>query len=373
MKKSNMNTTKIAGVDLFRFLLTLVIIWHHGEMMFFPFYKMSSRIFSTSYLVVEGFFLLSGYLLARSIAQRMEKSLPSEQAFGYYIWHRFKRIYKPFFFALIAGSAIFIGEAIFRHKIFPWMVLPSHLLMLDHLIVFRSLVGTWYVPVLFWGGCLLSALVFFKPKTAYCVWLPFIALAGYSWIFHQYGKFADVHSQITSLPFASAGLVRGLASMATGMCLFHLMENEKVKAFFQHLRGCWLMELACWAGLVYLMFMRKPSEADFNAVFYWLVILALLGSGRCLLGRVETGILRRFWSWVTPASYYIFLMHICIISLFPFSYWSRQSEMYALGMATIACVAAGIIMKILEPYFYKGLLWGAKKCFWRSELENNEK
>ena len=147
---------RIVSFDSFRFILVMCVIFGHTFLQLFQ--RNSEDILDIQNLAVDGFFILSGFLLASSYNKSPENTVDPAILFIRSTWHRIKRLAPEYLFTLLLGNLLYIKRfspsTFFLNSVFIGQInkVPS------------VVTGSWYVSVLFWIGCIYSALLFYKKK-----------------------------------------------------------------------------------------------------------------------------------------------------------------------------------------------------------------
>ncbi|MEZ0323361.1 MAG: acyltransferase family protein [Hydrogenothermaceae bacterium] len=93
----------IKGLDGFRYILVLVIAVFHTFTIFYPQYL---YYFPGGFLAVESFFVLSGFLITKTLIKTFEKEDSKLKAFLIYLKRRFLRIFPALFFMIVTLYSI---------------------------------------------------------------------------------------------------------------------------------------------------------------------------------------------------------------------------------------------------------------------------
>ena len=170
-------STRNSYLDVMKFLFSIIIILYH-----FGFF------FKGGYIVVEAFFMISGYFLMKSL-KRSQDDLPLGEQTVRFVIHKYKAIV----FFLIPSAIIGCIAYIFILPRDTEAVLMQATLMLFEMIPlqtagyqgFFATGVSWYLSALF-----LSSMIIFpmakKLKTNFSLWLaPLIAILGLR-IFNRY-------------------------------------------------------------------------------------------------------------------------------------------------------------------------------------------
>lgn len=94
-----MGRARLNGLDALRGIAALMVLGYHATM----FYAPSFTLFSRAYLAVDFFFLLSGFVLARTYEHRM----PTASKF---VITRYRRLAIPIAFGMLIGACYVLGR-----------------------------------------------------------------------------------------------------------------------------------------------------------------------------------------------------------------------------------------------------------------------
>ena len=105
---------KIVAFDSLRFIACLFIIWHHTGINIYGFHSLPYSYFLTAGLAVEIFFVLSGFLLAKSYYKSLNNGLSAADNCKNYFFNRIKRLYPEYIFAMLLCALL---TNLFSHHI----------------------------------------------------------------------------------------------------------------------------------------------------------------------------------------------------------------------------------------------------------------
>lgn len=188
------------SLEFIRYIFICIIaIWHDNTL----------NIFRHS-VVVEFFFILSGFLLYQTWEKRATEPIKFAQ-------RRLKRLYCEYSIALIITFLINIikehsNESYIYNQI--GSLIPE-LLMVQNIGIFKGGINpiNWYIQVMFVGSVFLYALLYCNPKLAKNVLIPTIALGGLTYFFSNGDSI--VHWETNY--FIYEPLLRGLSCMSIGI------------------------------------------------------------------------------------------------------------------------------------------------------------
>lgn len=133
-------------VDIIKFIFSILITCHHAEINLLINSGITSKIFGTSYLAVEGFLLISGYFLAASANSLVDNN----GAWGTIIWKRIKKIYPVFLYCLLLFLIYdFVTYFVFGFHRYNFADIFSTIFMVGDVFFMKQIIGFWYMPVFY--------------------------------------------------------------------------------------------------------------------------------------------------------------------------------------------------------------------------------
>lgn len=148
---------KKQGVELYRFIMTIINRLHH-----FRLYAESTLPFGGGDLVVDFFFILSGYFLyEHGVKKEANCALKATSETVLYAMGRYKRLFPKYVAALILSISIYIFVIQEDMDFVQLVLLSAKIFMVDGIFVQTTLnvmPQGWYCSVL-WIG---SAVVYFQ-------------------------------------------------------------------------------------------------------------------------------------------------------------------------------------------------------------------
>ena len=188
--------------DFLKVFLVYVVVVHHSGAM--------RHILHRGYMSVDCFFMISGYLIART-----QDAHPSMNTWAY-LKRRISSLYPAYLFAYICLAAVFIpaGRFIYDRS---YGALLEILLLQDVCIVSNSInYGMWYLSVLMTAGTLIYLLLRNLPRKASIILAPAAAILLYVWHKTMGGiEQWSMHGMLYP-PFW-----RGTAGILTGVFLYY--------------------------------------------------------------------------------------------------------------------------------------------------------
>lgn len=259
------------------FLAICILMLH-----FCGIYLGNNKYFATSYLAVDGFFIISGFFLFLSWIGKDTKDI----SFGKEVYKRIKKIYPVYLISII----LLVLSYIVFPKMRSFSIVPEALIgeiaMLQMSGIFQSTIVNftdWYV------SAMLIAMIFFavcyklnKKATQYFL-LPFCVFACYGICFTNQGNL-DIHYHFKSFNFIYGRVLRAIGGIALGGLCAYVIERiqqglDKQQSKFKfYVNSIELLSAIC---VFFLLIGRTPDNCDylFPLSFSIAVITAYLGEG----------------------------------------------------------------------------------------------
>ena len=178
-------------------------------------------------MAVELFFVLSGFLLAKTYEKRVTGKQTSLEKCQAYCANHFLRLWPEYIFAMCI--TIILLQMFSKISIQPFGL--NVVLIAGMGGVPRILNDGWYVPVVFWGGCLLASLLIFTKDKAKVFILPILFFLCLFFMINNKKPFREPSRVVGSL--LSKGMMRGLLGMIIGICTYWSCEKlQKLKGKF---------------------------------------------------------------------------------------------------------------------------------------------
>ena len=325
---------RIVSFDSFRFILAMCVVFGHTFLQLFR--KNSQDILDIQNLAVDGFFILSGFLLASSCNKSRENTIEPATLFIHSTWHRIKRLAPEYLFALLLTNLLYIkyfsASTFFLNSLFIGQInkVPS------------AINGAWYISVLFWVGCIYQALLFYKKKTAVYIFIPLIIFFSFAYMYASYNSLSLNSAPLIGNVF-SAGFLKGFVGMGIGILLFFLCQKMKtLTCIFKYQKtSFFIIEIVSLLILIYCLSLDIRIKNQYLIYFAYPVILALLYSRKEVILKFLSC---EIWSQLVPSAYMLYLIHPIVIQFtknyLPYKSYPRLS-VYILVMIT--CIIFALI------------------------------
>lgn len=291
-------------LDVVKFLFSIIIVLYHFGI-----------FFEGGYIVVEAFFMISGFFLMKS-ASRAADNLPLGEATLKFVWRKYKSIVYYLIPSAIIGLIAYIyiipresGEVIKQATLMIFELIP---LQSAGFPGFFTTGVAWYLSALLLASALIYALVKKIGSTFSQLGCPIIAVLIYGVLAHNFGHLCLPNLWI--LDIVNTGFLRGVAGICAGCFLYECTRFTRDKISVGKRIVFTVLEVAGFAYAVYMMHERPHSAYDFAVliVFFGLLLVGIKGYSYI------SGNLSFSWSChLASASTVIYLNHF---------YWGRFVE-----------------------------------------------
>lgn len=309
-------SSRIASVEFWRFLFTVLVCLYHLEI-----YFTGGKIFPSGTSAVEFFFVLSGFLLALSAGHRFEKNpeplSPRDAAAEAtrFIWKKVKAIFPVIVITLILHYAINGGG--FGQQNWFEAALNSEwdlLFMVGTPFGYNNgscpIVPLWFLTALFIAGYVYCYMLY--RNYHFTLFLaPLIGVVLYSYFTLNSSLVLDFYAK---MGFLTAGTVKAFAEMALGMSMYRLyayLSAKKLKPVW----GVVLTVLMLFSIYRYfsLTVNQQAGMDNFRRIVYIMIIILLSFLNRDVLtGILNTGLSRALGS----ISMTMYVCHFTLVNLY---------------------------------------------------------
>lgn len=336
------------SMDFYRFVSAVLILCYHCNFFLFD----NTEYFATSYLLVELFFLLSGFLMCRSIRRRGPVSDP-EGATLWYVKSRLRQLYPHHLFSwlIIAAIGLFVtgeftaGELLVKG----W---PELLLVNIFGFVRGGSINIvcWYLSALLFASAIACYLMLKNEKLFLNLLAPLLMVILYGCLYDGKGSLA---ATIVFTRYARFyGFFRAVADVFAGCLAWKLYERWQQKSLRHETLWATLYEAAVFVA-VGVSVIRHPGLYDFYYVplFFFFIISVFRGKSffSRLLDNPLSGVLG-------TVSYAFYLNNLIVI--LPYRYFFPQEN--NIFRMCLICGAGCLVISLISTWLVDVL---ARKVF----------
>ena len=208
-------------IELLRFVFIVLVVLHHSVIFCKP-------DIIAGFIGVEFFFMVSGYLMAKSVNDGKVISIPK------FIFHKIKAFYVEF---LVAGCTGYFLVMIFCHYGIKQAIKTIYPLVSDFLLLQIWGIGTfsgtgvgWYLSAMIGALFFLLPLVIYREKLFRECVAPLLVLIIYGACYFKFGSVGLVLEPAFD-GFLHMGLLRAIAGMSFGYLIFYGCRELKTMEF----------------------------------------------------------------------------------------------------------------------------------------------
>ena len=305
------NLTPLRG-----FAAMAVVIFHFNEIVVQFVSQEQSMLLRKCYLMVDLFFIMSGFIMLHVYGESFSKSL-SGKNFGTFIKARFARLYPLHLFTLLAAIILFYlstapVDAVLARINNP-MAIPTNLLMLHSCgihDIFTWNVPSWSISAEWWAYMVfpLLALLLSKNKRVGLFVIGFVAVALYFSIVFVLPRTNPFAPNIPNLNHDldvtfDFGYLRGLAGFMMGMLVYVGYQNKKISQLFSKD----IVSLCCI--LVLLVLMHFGLNDLFNIPLFMILVLCFSANE----GFIAKICSKKSLQYLGDISYSIYMVHALLL------------------------------------------------------------
>ena len=279
-----------------------------------------------SYIAVEFFFVLSGFLLAKKVY-----SPSGSLGVLRYIWNRFVRLYPIYVISIITYIMILEYQAtpteFFMNGLRDIPGFWKQLLMLTPFgnpPAFFVNIPAWYVCVLFYVSIALFILLKYVPKKVILPFLTVVAIIILGYYFYTVGNldlfegYQEISIRDSKIVLGSDGVFRGIAEMSLGVVLYNIYDKTQDKIKPSNIVVCHIVEFGLFISVIVASIFIYHTRLDY---IYLLVILICVYFA--FLPYDNRIFNNRFINYLGGLSYSIYLNH-AIFAWVVFSGYANQ-------------------------------------------------
>lgn len=333
--------TRNISLDGIKVALAILIVSYHTSINFFSGQSVFKYL-SAGYLAVDGFFIISGYLLAASIERRAKSSRGLD--FLCFMKDRFIRLFPEYFFVLIFTTIIGI---VFHEKTHLDLVIPNIIFLANINGIGAIVRDPWFISSLFWVSLLFFAcFVVFEKKLSLLLigGLTFLSLSGLS----SFGFGISVHSA-PIIGIFSGGVLRTVFGLGCGILLYQIrycIYNIKPKLRYMF---DFISIVICF---YYVGHERFGILGAFFSIPFSYIVLRLFDT-TSLCSKIFS---IRFFKLLSPFSYMLFLCHLIIIE-----HMNKYCRDFVLSFNPYISMTAIVMLSVILSV----ILFPLSKLFWK--------
>lgn len=309
---------KLNNIEFLRVIFIIILVYCHLPLLTsvfpnIPMYKFISDNAKFSMLVVDFFFILSGFFLRYTTDFKQD-------TFDF-IKKRMKRLWSVVAFGIVCYIALsFFNITSYGKNIYDYIYA---FFFLDNIGVTLHHVGpSWYVSVL-----LLVSLFYFYlykalPEKIANLIIGFLVWLAYVFTINADGGFIQQHIRIENNIFCM-GLLRGIGGIGLGIFLYYVYEHYKDKIPNQNKLVYTFLEIGVLSWSIYAL-ISAPSDIH-NSMIFIIAFLILIWLFLIKKGYFSQLTDKNIFCKLAKYNYSIFLTHLIIFYLLRGNIWNNSN------------------------------------------------
>jgi peptidoglycan/LPS O-acetylase OafA/YrhL len=286
----------------------LVVIFHFEIVLVLFLPRDISRFFSKCYLMVDLFFIMSGFIIYHVYGEFFSRNIYTS-SFNRYIRARLARIYPLHIFTLILTIVLVVSLHFKWDEFFNLHAIPTHVLMLQSFglhSIYTWNVPAWSISAEFAAYILFPVFAFaiYKFKKITPVVVSVLIVFAYCILAFKFSKANGTTGQYNLDETYDYGYLRGIAGFLAGGLIYQLY----LKKIFRFLKADAILVFLFVLLFAFLHF--GVTDLLFIPVFLLLILSAAYNTGR-----VNKFLSNRFLQWLGDISYSVYLMQFPLMLL----------------------------------------------------------
>jgi peptidoglycan/LPS O-acetylase OafA/YrhL len=308
----HLNKSYLTSLTPLRGLAALMVAIYHFEEVCAKFIPAGSTMFvRKGYLMVDLFFVLSGFIMLYVYGHSFEKSI-TKASFSNFLAARFARIYPLHLFTLLLAVLVFYASGTQPDPINDPAAIPTHLLLLHSFgihQIFTWNVPSWSISAEWWAYMVFPVLVVLlnRYRMATRTGMVLFAAIAYLAIVYWLPRTNLFMPDAPALPDLNVtydyGFLRGLAGFLVGMVIYEFYTLEYLRKFF----GRDVTALLIAGVTTFLL------HLGVNDLFYIPIFAVLVFCLASNTGRVKNLFNNRPLQFLGDISYSIYLVHSLLL------------------------------------------------------------
>jgi len=306
--------TYIPNLTPLRGIAALMVAVYHFEELGARFLNpQHSMLIRKSYLMVDLFFVMSGFVMLHVYGESFSKAL-HWNVFKQFIIARFARLYPLHLFTLLLAVGFFYASNSPADAISNPAAIPTHLLLLQSFgihHIFTWNVPSWSISAEWWAYMVFPLLVLLlgKNKIFTIVFMLFLSAGFYVSILYFLPR---VNPFVPAMPIPhdlnvtyDFGFLRGLAGFMAGMVTYTFYQLKSVRLFFS----------TDFSAIIYTLLLLAALHFGINDILYIPLFMALVLAIAANQQTIHKICMVKPLQYIGDISYSIYLVHCNLIFL----------------------------------------------------------
>ncbi len=338
MQKQNSADKPCRAMEFYRFVCAVMILCYHCY--FFAFRDQEDGVFVGFYLFVELYFILSGFLMLRSIRRRVPRgqAVDGVALTVDYMKRRVKILYPHHLLSWCMVAAIMLLTKELRLREL-FQIGWAELLLVNVFGFVRNEyinIVCWYLSALLFSSLIIYYLLVRHEDVFLKILAPVLLALIYGTIFDRKGSLANTIIFTQYAPFM--GFYRGFADITVGAIAYRVYEWMEDVTLPREGLIATVLELAVMMASALWMY-SNSGKYDFLFVILFFAFVISVFRGRSLFSRLFDN---RLSVWLGHQSYAYFLNNLVVI--YPYMYFFPDSDIWTM---CLVCAPACFVLSVL--------------------------
>ena len=314
------NLTPLRGIAA-----VMIVVFHFEELITRFVKPENSMIIRKSYLMVDLFFIMSGFVMLHVYGEKFQQNLQSAQ-FLKFIRARFARLYPLHLFTLLLIVGLFYGTHSPANPVQNPAAIPTHLLLLQSFgihSIFTWNVPSWSISAEWWCYLLFPLFVLMLSKYKNSIYL-LLLLSALLYIAILY-FLPRVNFFAPNLPAPhnldvtyDYGFLRGLAGFMAGMACYIFYQQKKFNRFIG-------TDIACIGSIVLTLAAMHFGVNDLIYIPLFMLLVVTIATNKKIIHKI---FLFKPLQYLGTISYSIYMMHSILIFAIAVPYIQYRGYVY---------------------------------------------
>ena len=309
-----------------RGLAALMIVVFHFEELITRFVKPeNSMIIRKSYLMVDLFFIMSGFVMLHVYGEKFQQNLQSGQFFKF-IRARFARLYPLHLFTLLLIVGLFYGTHSPADPVQNPAAIPTHLLLLQSFgihSIFTWNVPSWSISAEWWCYLLFPLFVIMISKYKNSIYLLLLVSAllyvSILYFLPRVNFFAPSLPAPHNLDVTyDYGFLRGLAGFMAGMVSYTIYQQQRLGVFLGS-------DITCIGSIILTLVAMHIGVNDIIYIPIFMLLVITIAANKKIIHKI---FLLKPLQYLGTISYSIYMVHTILIFAIAVPFVQKMGYVY---------------------------------------------
>lgn len=301
-------------LDIIKLFLALFVVLGHTYILVIR--NSPEQILSLQNIAVDGFFIISGFFLCKSINKISADSEDSWILFLKINIHRYSRLFPEFFITTVLCAIVYY----FIFNIDLFNLIPINLFYISQINTINGIVnGSWFISVLYYAGAILSILLLSRSAKIKYSLIFMLVLSSFLFLYSFYRNLSLNQYPLIS-NWLSVSWIRGFMDLGIGILTFSVTQISNKRKIKWKTPPAFIIAIISIAFILYSGLHFGIGRRDFLCLPGYAVLIYLCSIDQTQLALKELsdqrwgGVLKSL-SYLSIPTYAWYLSHCLVIDL----------------------------------------------------------